>query len=185
MRKNVAKFIRRNLAALSFAAIVAGVLLACLFDRWLEGLGTFLAASTSPAFASTPPSNFTPGSLTAANTATDGTGTVLLLATAPATASGGSVVERIRCMHLGTNVASVVRVFLNNGSTPTVAGNNALIAEKTMPANTVSQTVESIAQDVFLNQVLKANASTPERIYVTIGTAVAAGIKFAAIGGDL
>lgn len=183
--KKIATFIRRNIAALSLCALVAGVLLASLFDRWLEGLGTFLAASTSPAFASTPPSNFTPGSLTAANTATDGTGTVLLLATAPATASGGSLVERIRCMHLGTNVATVVRVFLNNGSTPTVAGNNALIAEKTIAANTLTQTAESVAYDVILNQVLKASATVPERIYVTIGTAVAAGIKFTALGGDL
>jgi hypothetical protein len=140
--------------------------------------------SASPAFASSPPSNFTPGSLTAANTATDGTGTTLLIATAPATASGGSIVERIRCMHLGTNVATVVRVFLNNGSTPATAGNNSLIAEKTIAANTLSQVAESIAYDIQLNQVLKANASTPERLYVTIGTAVAAGIKFTAIGGD-
>ena len=183
--KTLLRFARKNLAALSFVAVVAGVLLASLFDRWIEGLGTFLAASTSPAFASVPPSNFTPGSLTAANTATDGTGTVLLLATAPATASGGSLVESIRCMHLGTNVATVARVFLNNGSTPTVAGNNALIGEKTIPANTLTQTAESVPQDIPLNQVLKANASTPERIYVVIATAVAAGIKFTAKGGDL
>ena len=141
--------------------------------------------SSSPAFASSPPSNFTPGSLTAANTATDGTGTTLLIATAPATASGGSIVERIRCMHLNTNVQTVVRVFLNNGSTPTVAGNNALIAELTMPANSASSTTASVAQDIQLNQVLKANASTPERLYVSIATAIATGIKFTAMGGDL
>lgn len=179
--KKLTAFVRRHLAALSFVAIVAVAATWC--DSLLEGL--FLAASTSPAFASVPPSNFTPGSLTAANTAMDGTGTTLLLATAPATASGGSLVDSIRCMHLGTNVATVVRVFLNNGSTPATAGNNSLIAEKTMPANTLTQTAESIPQDIVLNRVLKANASTPERIYVTIGTAVAAGIKFTATGGDL
>lgn len=141
--------------------------------------------SNSPAFASVPGSNFTPQTLTAANTATDGTGTTALIATAPATASGGSLVERIRVMHLGTNVATVVRVFLNNGSTPTVAGNNSLIAEKTIAANTISQVAESIAYDIAINQVLKANATTPERLYVSIGTAVAAGLRFTAIGGDL
>jgi hypothetical protein len=181
----IVRFLRRRAAAVSFCLVVAGVLLASLFDRWLEGLGSFLAASTSPAFASVPPSNFTPGSLTAANTAMDGTGTTLLLATAPATASGGSLVESIRCMHLGTNVATVVRVFWNNGSTPATAGNNSLIAEKTMPANTLTQTAESLPQDIVINQTLKANATTPERIYVVIGTAVAAGIKFTAKGGDL
>lgn len=182
--KTLKRFVRRHIAALSFCAIVAGVLLVSLFDRLLEGL-SLIWASSSPAFASVPASNFTPGSLTAANTALDGTGTTLLIATAPATASGGSFVEFIRCMHLGTNVATVVRVFLNNGSTPATAGNNALIAEKTIPANTLTQTAESVAQDIVINQVLKANASTPERIYVTIGTAVAAGIKFTPKGGDL
>lgn len=182
--KNLKRFVRKHIAALSLAGIVIAVLVAALFDRLIEGIGTILAASTSPAFASVTPSNFTPGTLTAANTATDGTGTVLLVATAPATSSGGSLVESIRCAHLGTNVATVARVFYNNGSTPTVSGNNSLIAEKAIPANTVSQTAESIFQDININQVLKASASTPERIYITIGTAVAAGVRFTAKGGD-
>jgi hypothetical protein len=155
---------------------------------WIErGLEWFiLIGSSSPGFASVPPSTFTPGALTAANTALDGTGTTLLIATAPAVASpAGSVVERIRCMHKGTDVATVARVFLNNGSTPTVAGNNSLIAERTIPANTLSQVAESAPQDILINQVLKGHATTPERIYVSIGTAVAAGIQFTAIGGDL
>lgn len=150
-------------------------------------LATFFAigAATSPAFASTPPSNYTPGALTAANTALDGTGTTLLIATAPAVAGGGSLVERIRCMHKGSNVATVVRVFLNNGSTPATAGNNTLIAEKTIPANTLTQTAESVPQDIVINQLLKGHATAPERLYVAIGTAVAAGAQFTAIGGDL
>ncbi len=142
--------------------------------------------STSPNYGSVPPGTFTPGALTAANTALDGTGTTLLIATAPLVASpAGSFIERIRCMHKGTNVATVARVFWNNGSTPTVAGNNSLIAEKTIPLNTLSQVAESVPQDITINQVLKGHASTPERIYVSIGTAVAAGIQFTAMGGDL
>lgn len=142
--------------------------------------------ATSPAFASVPPSNFTPGALTAANTALDGTGTTLLIATAPLVTGGGSLVERIRCMHKGTNTsATVARVFLNNGSDPAVATNNSLIAEKTIPVNTLSQTAESVPQDIVINQVLRGHASTPQRLYVTIGTAAAAGIQFTAIGGDL
>lgn len=141
--------------------------------------------SSSPAFASVPPSNFTPQTITTANTAKDGTGTTLLLATAPAVTNSGSLVERIRVMHMGTNVATVMRVFLNNGSTPGTAGNNALIAEKTIPANTVSEVAESVPQDITLNQILRGHATTPERIYITIGTTVAAGLKATAIGGDL
>ncbi len=141
--------------------------------------------ASSPAFSSVPFSAATPGALTAANAALDGTGTTLLLATAPGVAGGGSLVESIRCMHKGTNVVTVARVFLNNGATPTVAGNNSLIAEKTIPANTLSQTAESTPQDIVLNQVLKGSVATPERIYVSIGTAVAAGIQFTPRGGDL
>lgn len=172
---------RYRAAAIAF---IVGLVALGILDPLLGSLAA-VAAATSPAFASVPPSNFTPGSLTAANTALDGTGTTLLVATAPATASGGSVVESLRCMHKGTNVATVLRVFKNNGSTPTVAGNNSLIAEKTMPANTISQVAESVPVDIVINEPLKANASTPERIYVSIGTAVAAGVQFHPKGGDL
>lgn len=183
--KNIKQFARKHIAALSFCALALGVMLCMAFDRWIEGLGTFLAAGTSPSFAATPFSNSTPGALTAANTALDGTGTSLLLVTAPAVNGGGSLVESIRCWHKGTNTTSVVRVFLNNGSTPTVAGNNSLIAERTMSSNTISQVAESSPGLITLNQPLKGSATTPERIYVTIGTAVAAGIQFTAVGGDL
>lgn len=141
--------------------------------------------SSTPSFASVPASNFTPQSLTTANTAFDGTGTTSLVATAPASAApAGSLVERIRIMHMGTNAtATVVRVFLNNGSSPATPANNSLIAEKTIAVNTASQTAESTAYDIPLNQVLKGNATTPERLYVSIGTA--ANLKATAIGGDL
>lgn len=134
--------------------------------------------STAPQFAATP-NKGTPVTITAANTALDGTGTVNLIFTA---GSSGSVLPAVRAMHLGTNVATVVRLFRNNGSDPTVAGNNALIAEIAMAANTVSQTVASVTGNAVLNLVLGAN----ERVYATIGTAVAAGIKVIPInGGDL
>jgi hypothetical protein len=177
------KRFRRSIAVLAIAGAGFAFYALGWIERGLEWL--LLFGSTSPAFASVPPSNFTPQTVTAANTALDGTGTTALIATAPATAGGGSFVERVRVTHLGTNVATVARVFLNNGSTPGTAGNNALIAEKTIPANTLSQTAESVPQDIIINQVLKGHATTPERIYVSIGTAVAAGLKFTPIGGDL
>lgn len=133
--------------------------------------------ATAPQFVTTP-NKGTPQTITAANTATDGTGTVNLIFTA---GSSGSFLPRVRCVHLGTNVATVVRLFRNNGSDPTVAGNNALIAEIAMAANTVSQTAESVPGEEQLNLTLAAG----ERIYATLGTAVAAGIKVIPInGGD-
>lgn len=134
--------------------------------------------ATAPQFASTP-NKGTPVSITAANTALDGTGTVNLIFTA---GSSGSVLPLVRCMHLGTNGATVLRLFRNNGSDPTVAANNALIYEVTIAANTISQTAASIPYDAPVNLVLAAS----ERVYATIGTAAAAGVKVTPMnGGDL
>lgn len=136
--------------------------------------------STAPQFASTP-NKGTPGSLTAANTALDGTGSTgrVLIFTA---GSSGSVLPEIRFMHLGTNVATLCRIFRNNGSDAEVAGNNALIGEVAIAANTVSSTAASIPYRYIETLVLGAG----ERIYVTLATAVSAGIKITPInGGDL
>lgn len=135
--------------------------------------------ATAPQFVTTPNAG-SPATLTAANTALDGTGATgrALIFTAGAS---GSLLPSIRFMHLGTNVATLCRVFYNNGSDPEVAANNALVGEKAIAANTVSQTAESIPYDLSLDLVLAAS----DRVYVTLATAVAAGIKITPInGGD-
>lgn len=119
-----------------------------------------------------------------ANTAKDGTGTVNLLFTAGA---DGGRVERIRARAIGTNVATVLRIFINNGSDPTTAGNNVLYAEKTIAATTLSE-----AAELALNEFPTATDPTAfplvlpagYRIYCTIGTTVAAGLRVTAIGGN-
>lgn len=143
--------------------------------------------ATASQFA-TKPNPGTPGKLTAANTATDGTGATgrVLVYTAEAVTGGGSILPGIRFKHLGTNVATLVRIFRNNGSDPETASNNTLIDEVAIAANTLSQTAASISYDSLLNLILKGHASTPERIYVTLATAVAAGIQITPVnGGDL
>ena len=135
--------------------------------------------ATAPQFVTTV-NKGTPGVLTAANTALDGTGATgrQLVFTAGAF---GSVLPSIRFMHKGTNVATVMRAFRNNGSDPEVTTNNTLIGEKTVSANTLSQVEESTAYELTLNVKLAAS----ERIYVTMGTAVAAGIHISPMnGGD-
>lgn len=135
--------------------------------------------ATAPQFVTTV-NNGTPGVLTAANTALDGTGATGRHLAFTAGASG-SVLPSIRFMHKGTNVATVMRVFRNNGSDPETATNNTLIGEKTVAANTLSQTAGSTAYEITLNVKL----ATTERIYVTMGTAVAAGIHISPMnGGD-
>lgn len=135
-----------------------------------------MAANTSPIFVATPKSSFVSTGVNA-NTALDGTGTV---ATAFTAGSNGSRIETVQLEHLGTNVATVVRFFLNNGSTNSTATNNSLIYEVTMAANTLSQTAASVPVTFSPNWVLPSGY----KINVTIGTAIAAGVQVTCSGGD-
>jgi hypothetical protein len=115
--------------------------------------------------------------LATANTALDGTGTVAVAYTADAT--NGGYVSLISITHLGTNVATVVRIFENNGSTNTTATNNILRYEVTMAANTLSQVAASIPQIITVNRALPPGY----RLLVTVGTTIAAGIAVAVNAG--
>jgi hypothetical protein len=126
-------------------------------------------ANTSPISPAKVNGGFSPAALLSANTSLDGTGTTAVAVTAGT--PDGAKVPRLRVMHRGSNVATVMRFFKNNGSSPATAANNVLIADLAIPANTLSQTASSIGYDVFLNQHLKQN----EAITYSIGTAVAAG----------
>lgn len=136
-----------------------------------------MAANTSPISPIAPSTAWASTVLTAANTALDGTGTVSDIITAGA---NGAKVSRIRVVHKGTNVATVMRIFLNNGSTNTTAANNSLIAEETIAANTLSQTAKSVFYDIPINMALKPG----HKLFYTIGTAVAAGHLVTADAGD-
>lgn len=118
--------------------------------------------------------------LTAANTAKDGTGTTDLVMTADATE--GSNLGTIICEPRGTNVATVLRVFLNNGSTPTTAANNTLIGQIALPATTLSETTTSTMQGV--ERVFNRAIPPGYRIYVCLATAVAAGWQITTASGD-
>jgi hypothetical protein len=75
----------------------------------------------------------------------------------------------------------VLRVFINNGSTNATATNNSLFEELTLPITTASNTGEiGTDYDVTLNLSLP----TGYKINVVLGTAVAAGWKVTAVGGD-
>lgn len=140
-----------------------------------------MAAGTTPIFCATPRSSgITTG--TAANTLLDGTtGAGATPATVFTAGANGSKIDEIRLLHMGTNIATALRIFINNGSASTTAANNTLIYETTMAANTISQVAASVFQVVrFDNLVLPAGY----KILVTIGTAIAAGIMVTALGGD-
>lgn len=136
-----------------------------------------MASNTTPIFVKQPrASGITTG--TSANTAFDGTGTVATVFTADAT--NGSKVERLKLKHLGTNVATVVRIFINNGSTNATASNNYLWKEFAMAANSASQTAESVEAYLIDDIVLPAGY----KLNCTTGTSIASGIMVTAMGGD-
>lgn len=134
-----------------------------------------MAANTAPIYSKVPKVGF--GSVATANTAKDGTGTQVTVFTAGTEGSYvGSVVFRAK----GTNVATVARVFLNNGSDATTATNNTLIAEMTLPATTLSETTQLAHQELVLNRTIPAGY----KINITIGTTVSAGYAVTCFGGD-
>ena len=118
------------------------------------------------------------GGISTANTTTDLTsGTSYLAFTADAT--NGGYVQKVRFRSLGTNVATVARVWINNGSTTGTATNNTLYDEISLAATTVSQTSALSVYELPLNIALPAGY----KIYITIGTAVAAGYIATVIAG--
>jgi hypothetical protein len=140
-----------------------------------------MPANTNPIFSAKGAIQWSPAILNAANTAKDGTGTVATIFTGNAVGNNaGNFVQKLIARPLGTNVATVLRVFINNGSVNTTAANNSLIAEMTLPATTLS---EVAAQPDF---VLLLNFAIPPgyKLNATLGTAVAAGYALTAVGGE-
>lgn len=97
-----------------------------------------------------------------------------------ADATNGSFLQRLRFKALGTNVASVARIYMNNGGDQTIEVNNALIGEQTLPATTAINTASTIDLDYPMNMALNPGF----RIIVGIATTVADGWIVTPVGGD-
>jgi hypothetical protein len=136
-----------------------------------------MPANTSPIFTLTPDVAWGTSALTTQNTAKDGTGTVLTVFTA---GSNGSYVQKLRVRAAGTNVQTVLRLFINNGSTNATAANNILFDEITVASTTLSETTALNSYEIPLNFALPAGY----KLNVTIGTTVAAGLYVSVVGGD-
>ena len=141
-----------------------------------------MAANTVPIYSLGGQINWGPTLLQTANTAMDGTGTVLTIFTAGA---NGGRVDRIRAKATGTNVATVLRVFINNGGANSTPANNILYAEKTIAATTASAVASLVTNELpdttdttAFPLVLPAGYT----VFVTIGTTVAAGLYVSAEG---
>lgn len=144
-----------------------------------------MAANTSPIYSKAGDIQWC--TISAANTAKDGTGTVGTVFVADAT--NGGRVERVRFRALGTNVATVARLFINNGSTNATAANNTLWTEVTLPATTLSEVAALANQEIPNSNTVPDATGFPlvlplgYKILVTLGTAVVAGFSVTAPGG--
>lgn len=146
-----------------------------------------MAANTAPIFCRRPNVQWVSIINTAANTATDGTGTVFTAWEANSVEQEGGFVQIITVKpvsHTGNNnVANVARFFLNNGSANSTASNNSFIGELTLQATTGSA---SAAIQEFTFPLFR---TIPDgyKINVCLGTTVGAGLGwyFTGWGGDL
>jgi hypothetical protein len=116
-------------------------------------------------------------SATTANTTKDLTsGTIFTVFTA---SENGGYVQRIRFKPLGNNVATVARVWINNGLSTTTSANNTYWDDISLPSTTVSEISAQPTFELPLNMALPAGYT----ILVTLGTAVVAGYTITVIGG--
>lgn len=141
-----------------------------------------MTANTKPVFPIKPKCD--PGqTLLTANTAKDGTGTMSTLYTAGA---DGGKVDGINIAYTGTSVQTTLRIFANNGSTNATAGNNTLIKNITVPANTLTGEINS-SPDLYVPLINGGSLMLPAgyKIMACIGVTVAAALAVTATGGDL
>lgn len=144
-----------------------------------------MPANTAPIFSivgatdSTAANNSGTVSGPTANTALDGSGTLIKAFTAGA---NGSYIQKIRFRPVGSPAATVCRVFISSSST-TSATNSWLYDEITLPAVTLSQTTASSVFELPINVALDPNYL----LYVTFGTSTGSagtGYSIVTIAGD-
>jgi hypothetical protein len=146
-----------------------------------------MAQNTNPIFPLTPVNTWVSGAAAnaatpgvTANTTKDLTSGTIYGPIFTGKAVDGSRLDFIKVRSLGTNVATVIRIWLNNGSATGTAANNALYLERTLSSTTNSETAE--LPDIILP--LNISLAAGYRVYATFGTAVAAGFHLTAVGGD-
>jgi hypothetical protein len=147
-----------------------------------------MPANTSPIFPLRPKISWNTAAITAANTNMQGTGTAIEVT--PAMGVDGARVDQIIVRPLGTNVATVMRFFVNNGGVNSTATNNTLVHEVALAATTASNVAALAGVDVAIAKD-EGQFECPikylppgHKILVTIGTAVAAGFAVSVHYGE-
>jgi hypothetical protein len=135
-----------------------------------------MAANTAPIYVLSNGTANSGATLTTANTAKDGSGTVATVFTADAT--NGGYIRGLRITPKGTNVQTVLRVFVTEGTSQTPA--RMFSGGMTIFATTNTETAR--LDDYYLPMDLVLAPGT--KVNCTLGTTVAGGIDVYAVGGQ-
>ena len=135
------------------------------------------ANNTSPIYTGIPHIEWIDAVATANTTRDLTSGTSYLAFTADAT--NGGYLNKLRFAPKGTNIQTVARIWINNGSTTGTAANNFLFQEVTLIATTSSETQSLPFTEVPLDIALPAGY----KIYITVGTTVSAGFMVGVVAG--
>jgi hypothetical protein len=125
------------------------------------------APNSEPIFSRVADVQFAESIVTANNTIDLTSGTSYEVFVADSTNGGFVRNARVKANPANNTAATVVRFWLNNGSTTGTAANSALIGELGLPATTTSATAPQADFDYGLNMALPPGY----KIYVTVGTA--------------
>ena len=96
-----------------------------------------------------------------------------------ADATNGGFLQKLRFKAIGTNVVTVARIFINNGSAVGTAANNYFFGEITLPSTSASAAASTMDVEYPLSLALPAGY----KVYVMLATTVAAGWVVGGIGG--
>lgn len=142
-----------------------------------------MTANTAPIYTLTPDISTNNGTGMGAlvlNAAPDYTGIDADYALVHTAGSNGSYIRRLRFKAGGSNVATVARIFINNGSTVGTGTNNVFYGEVSLPATTATNTAATVDIDYPMEFALPSGF----KIYVGYATAIAAGWVCTAIAGQ-
>jgi len=139
-----------------------------------------MPGNTVPLFSKAGDIQWSSTDMTAANTTADLTsGTSYTVWTADAT-NGGLIQDILfKPTPAGNTTTTVVRVWINNGSTTGTAANNTLIGDQTLTAVTASAVAGVTTATFPINRILPAGY----KIICTLATASANGWKATGFGG--
>ena len=99
-----------------------------------------------------------------------------------ADATNGGFIQRLRFKALGTNNASVARIFINNGSSAGTATNNSFYGEISLPGTTASTTSGTSDADYPINIALPPGYKII--VGISAAAALASGWSVTAIAGS-